>query len=52
MGAPDMMIEYIRYCRLLKYEEVPNYQKLKKMFTDEMDKNGIVFDNKFEWHNT
>ena len=52
IGSPDMMIEYIKYCRLLKYEEVPNYLKLKKMFTDEMDRNGYVFDNKFEWHSS
>ena len=50
--APDMMIDYIRYCRLLKYEEVPNYNKLRKMFTDEMDKNNYILDNKFEWNTT
>lgn len=48
-GSPDIMIDFIKYCRLLKYEEVPNYNKLKKMFTDEMDKKGYIFDNKFEW---
>ena len=47
-----MMIDYIKYCRLLKYEEVPNYAKLKKMFTDEMDRNSYIFDNKFEWDNS
>lgn len=51
-GAPDIMIEYIKYCRLLKYEEVPNYNKLKKMFLEEMDKNQYLFDNKFEWCNS
>ena len=48
--APDMMIDYIRYCRLLKYEEVPNYNKLRKMFTDEMDRNNYILDYIFEWN--
>lgn len=48
-GAPNIMVEYIRYCRLLKYDEVPNYKKLKGLFEDELNRIGAVLDYKFDW---
>lgn len=46
-GVPDCFMEYIKYCRALKFEEAPNYVYLKKLFTDECVKLSIT--PKFEW---
>jgi serine/threonine protein kinase len=48
--VPSIMIDYIRYCRLLRYEEVPDYERLKKLFLDEMARNNFELDYIFDWH--
>jgi serine/threonine protein kinase len=49
-GAPDIMIEYITYCRLLRYDEIPNYDKLRNLFIDEINKRKYTLDYKFDWY--
>ena len=48
-GCPEFLVTYIRYCRLLKYTEVPNYYYLKALFIQEMNKNNWVLDYKYDW---
>lgn len=50
-GCPNIMVEYIKYCRLLKYTEVPNYYMLKSLFIQEMNEHGFELDYKFDWDN-
>lgn len=40
-NLPDCFTEYIRYCRKLKFEEVPDYEYLKTLFLDESRNNDI-----------
>jgi len=47
--CPAFMKKYIRYCRLLKYTEVPDYTYLKSLFRDELALNGDTEDNEFDW---
>jgi len=48
-GCPDFLVKYIRYCRLLKYTEVPNYYYLKSLFIQEMNKNKLMLDYHYDW---
>ena len=47
--CPKFMIDYIRYCRMIKYTEVPNYPMLKSLFIDAMNENKFVLDYNFDW---
>ena len=47
--CPKFMIDYIRYCRMIKYTEVPNYHMLKSLFIDAMNENKYVLDYNFDW---
>jgi casein kinase I family protein HRR25 len=47
--CPKFMIDYIRYCRMIKYTEVPNYEMLKSLFIDAMNENKYVLDYNFDW---
>lgn len=46
-GTPQCFMEYIKYCRALKFEENPDYNYMKKLFTDECTKQNII--PNFEW---
>ena len=48
-GCPDFMVEYIRYCRMLKYTEVPNYLMLKSLFINAMNENKYQLDYNYDW---
>jgi serine/threonine protein kinase len=48
-NCPSFMIEYMKYCRMLKYTEVPNYYKLKALFLNCMTENNLLNDNNFDW---
>ena len=48
-GCPDFMVTYIKYCRLLKYTEVPNYYYLISLFIQEMNKHEYKLDYKYDW---
>ena len=48
-GCPNFMVEYIKYCRMLKYTEVPNYNLLKSLFINAMNENRYILDYNFDW---
>ena len=37
-GLPRQLVKYIDYCRNLKYEDIPDYEMLKNLFTDMIKK--------------
>jgi len=43
------MATYLRYVRRLDFFEKPDYDYLRKLFTDLFDKNGYVFDYEYDW---
>jgi len=48
-GLPNCFIEYIDYCRKLKFDEEPDYEYMKDIFRDEYTKLNIK--PKLEWTN-
>lgn len=43
------MATYLRYVRRLDFFEKPDYEYLRKLFTDLFDRNGYVFDFEYDW---
>jgi serine/threonine protein kinase len=48
-GIPREFYLYIRYCRQLQYDEIPNYQLLIKLFMTLFDQMKYVFDYVYDW---
>ncbi|KAG7230584.1 hypothetical protein INR49_025301 [Caranx melampygus] len=46
---PEEMATYLRYVRRLDFFEKPDYDYLRKLFTDLFDRNGYVFDYEYDW---
>ncbi|KAL0200499.1 hypothetical protein M9458_003686, partial [Cirrhinus mrigala] len=46
---PEEMATYLRYVRRLDFFERPDYEYLRKLFTDLFDRNGYVFDYEYDW---
>lgn len=44
---PQCFFDFISYCKKLKFEEKPEYDKLKNMFIDELNKQNLEL--KYEW---
>ena len=40
---------FFNYCRLLKFEEIPNYEKLKQLFYDVLIKENFQMDYIYDW---
>lgn len=53
MTAPAVFAEematYLRYVRRLDFFEKPDYDYLRKLFTDLFDRSGYVFDYEYDW---
>lgn len=47
--ATEEMATYLRYVRRLDFFEKPDYDYLRKLFTDLFDRNGYVFDYEYDW---
>ena len=48
-NMPREIIEYMRYCKELKFEEKPDYDYLRNLFELALKKNNMVNDLKFSW---
>lgn len=48
-GFPDEMVQYIQYCRGLKFEEKPDYNLCKHFFGNAFAKNEYEMDYNFDW---
>lgn len=46
---PSPFLKYLKYCRGLKFEETPDYEMLRRLFVDYMEREGIVRDWIFDW---
>ena len=46
---PKELICYIEYCYDLEFNEVPNYEMLRRLFKRALKNNNLENDNKFEW---
>jgi hypothetical protein len=46
---PEEFSAYLNYCRNLKFEEKPDYNYLRKLFKDLMNRNGYECDYAYDW---
>ncbi len=46
---PSEFLSYMRYCRSLSYEEVPNYSSLRNLFRDLWVLRGFKLEDCFHW---
>lgn len=46
---PHEIIDYIKYCRDLKFTEVPDYKYLRGLFKNVMKRKGLLWDYKYSW---
>ena len=47
--CPIEFIMFLNYSRGLRFDEVPDYDYLRRLFRDLAKKHGIVYDWKFDW---
>lgn len=48
-GAPEEFNKYIQNCRNTKFEEKPDYNFLRSLFKQIMQRCGFEFDGQFDW---
>lgn len=49
VSVTEEMATYLRYVRRLDFFEKPDYDYLRKLFTDLFDRNGYIFDYQYDW---
>ena len=48
--VPQEFINFMAYCRNLKFEEKPDYNYLRKEFKDLFNKRGYEYDYVYDWN--
>jgi casein kinase 1 len=48
-SLPEEFATFLRYCRSLRYEEMPNYKFLRGLLRDLMQKESLEYDLNFDW---
>ena len=48
-NLPYQFLKYMKYCRNLSFEQEPNYEYLKNLFNDILQKNNLTNDLLFSW---
>lgn len=53
-GSPEEQTfgEYLYYCRNLRFDEKPDYQYLRRLFREAMQRNGFEYDYQYDWTST
>lgn len=46
---PDIIYNYMKYTRNLRFKEKPNYKKIKELFIKYLINNKLEFDFKYDW---
>ena len=49
-GFPAEFHQYLKYCKELKFEQDPDYDRLRKMLKDLFVRSGLEYDYIFDWH--
>lgn len=47
--VPEEFINFIKYCRELKFEEKPDYTQLRRTFKDLFARRGYEYDYVYDW---
>ncbi|OII78381.1 protein kinase domain-containing protein [Cryptosporidium andersoni] len=48
-GYPPEFATYLHYCRVLRFEDRPDYNYLRKLFRDLFQREGYIDDGNFDW---
>jgi len=50
-GLPEesAFLDYLVYCRNLRFDEKPDYQYLRRLFKEAMHRNGYEYDYAYDW---
>lgn len=48
-GIPNEFLQYMIYCRGMKFNQRPDYQYIRKLFRKLSSKYGIEYDNIYDW---
>jgi hypothetical protein len=47
--VPKEFVDYMNYCRELKFDEKPDYNQCRRTFKDLFNKMGYEFDYEYDW---
>lgn len=50
-NSPDVFVKYFDYVRGLEFDETPDYNYLRKLFSDALVLNNFQHDFKYDWVN-